>query len=233
LLRSIADGTVSGTTLGVPVPSLTRTAAILDSEDARLLDDAWRTSVGSSTTRHILIAAVLEFAERGFHATTTRDIAWRVGLAPSAMYAHFTAKEELLFRSMLIGHEQTLAMITAGASAEADPVHRLRLVIDELVCWQARYHVAARVNSYELDALSPEHSSIVYGLRARIDAVVRSILSDGVDTGAFTVPDIGDTSLSLLSFAVDVARWYPRAKHRSPEQVGAFYADLAERMVRA
>jgi hypothetical protein len=39
--------------------------------------------------------------------------------------------------------------------------------------------------------------------------------------------------LALLSLVVDVARWYRPEGPRSPDDIGALYADLALRMVTA
>ena len=36
----------------------------------------------------LLEAAVAAFADRGFHGTTTRDIATAAGLSPAAVYVH-------------------------------------------------------------------------------------------------------------------------------------------------
>ena len=44
----------------------------------------------------MLGAAVEAFAELGFHVTTTREIAAKVGLSPAAVYVHCRSKEELL-----------------------------------------------------------------------------------------------------------------------------------------
>ena len=41
-------------------------------------------------------AAADAFAAKGFHATTTRDIASRAGLSPAGVYVHFASKEEIL-----------------------------------------------------------------------------------------------------------------------------------------
>ena len=45
----------------------------------------------------LLEAAVEAFAEKGFTATTTRDIASRAGMSPAAVYVHHDTKENLLF----------------------------------------------------------------------------------------------------------------------------------------
>jgi AcrR family transcriptional regulator len=44
-----------------------------------------------------LDAAVNAFAEKGFHGTTTRDIADAIGRSPAAIYVHHRSKEELLY----------------------------------------------------------------------------------------------------------------------------------------
>ena len=42
--------------------------------------------------RRILLAAATAFSERGFHATTTRDIAAQAGLSSAALYFYFPSK---------------------------------------------------------------------------------------------------------------------------------------------
>lgn len=46
-------------------------------------------------------AAADAFAAKGFHATTTRDIAGRAGLSPAGVYVHFASKEDLDRKSVV------------------------------------------------------------------------------------------------------------------------------------
>ncbi len=50
---------------------------------------------GQATTQQIIDAACHLFIEKGYHATSMRDIADQVNLSPSAFYNHFKNKEEL------------------------------------------------------------------------------------------------------------------------------------------
>ncbi len=86
---------------------------------------------------------------------------------------------------------------------------------------------------YEFGNLTPEHRVDVLGLRKQIDAVVRDVVTAGVAAGEFSVDDIPDTTLALMSMAVDVARWYDPEIKRTPEAIGAAYADLGIRLVTA
>jgi AcrR family transcriptional regulator len=207
------------------------TEVVLADEDARVIDHAWR-EIEPAAARRVLIASVLEFAARGYHATTTRDIASRVGLSPAGVYVYFRSKEELLYRATLIGHQHSLARITEASGSAGEPFARIRAVVGGFAAWHARYHIAGRVVQYELSALAPEHLKEISALRRDIDQVMRDTLEHGVESGAFDVPDVGGTALALLSLCVDVSRWYQPGGRRTPEDIAALYADLAERMVR-
>src|SRR5680860_152711 len=66
---------------------------------------------GGDARERLLEAAVQAFAERGFHGTTTRDIAAAAGLSPAAVYVFYRSKEELLEQISRTGHERTLELI--------------------------------------------------------------------------------------------------------------------------
>ncbi len=206
-------------------------AASPDDSGADLLDEAW-SGIEPPVARRLMVAAVGAFAARGYHATTTRDIAGRAGLSPAGVYVHFRSKEDLLYRISLLGHQQSLRVIRAAAASTDDPVARLRAVVADFTAWHARFHTAARVVQYELDALTEEHRAEIAVLRRQVDGVVRDTLEYGTARGALAVPDVPGGALALLSLAIDVARWY-RPGPRVPEDVGRLYADLAVRMFRA
>jgi AcrR family transcriptional regulator len=186
----------------------------------------------STAVERLLEAAAEAFAEKGFHATTTRDIAARVGLSPAGVYVHFSSKEELLYELSLVGHQAALGVVIESTeAAPGEPAVTLERLVADFAAWHARHQRTARVVQYELGALTPEHRATIDALRRDIQARVRDLLLAGVGTGAFVVPDVPGTALALLSLVVDVARWYRPEGPRSPEDIGALYADLALRMV--
>ncbi|KAB2590662.1 TetR/AcrR family transcriptional regulator [Streptomyces arboris] len=196
-------------------------------------DDAPWGEVTPEAARRLLVAAVDAFAERGYHATTTRDIAGRAGMSPAALYIHYKTKEELLHRISKIGHDRALYVLQAEADRDGTAADRLAGAVRSFVRWHAERHTTARVVQYELDALGPEHRTEIVELRRRSDAVVRRIISEGVAAGEFDVPDIPGTTLAVLSLCIDVARWFNAQGSRTPDEVGALYADLVLRMVGA
>ncbi|MGP9021712.1 TetR/AcrR family transcriptional regulator [Streptomyces sp. BR1] len=189
--------------------------------------------VTPEAARRLLLAAVEAFAERGYHATTTRDIAGRAGMSPAALYIHYKTKEELLHRISRIGHDKALEILETAAGADGTAAERLTDAVRSFVRWHAGHHMTARVVQYELDALGDEHRAEIVELRRRSDAAVRRILNEGVAAGEFDVPDVPGTTLAVLSLCIDVARWFNAQGRRTPDEVGALYADLVLRMVGA
>ncbi|MBD0712172.1 MULTISPECIES: TetR/AcrR family transcriptional regulator [unclassified Streptomyces] len=181
--------------------------------------------------RRLLVAAVDAFAERGYHATTTRDIAGRAGMSPAALYIHYKTKEELLHRISRIGHDKALEILRAAADGQGTSAERLAAAVRSFVRWHAERHATARVVQYELDALGPEHRAEIVELRRESDATVRRIIDEGVASGEFDVPDVPGTTVAILSLCIDVSRWFNTQGRRTPDEVGALYADLVLRMV--
>jgi AcrR family transcriptional regulator len=215
----------------VPSPPMSETAVL-----AALAPEGGRQSaVGdvTDTAVRIMLAAADAFAERGFHATTTRDIASRAGLSPAGVYVHFASKEVLLFELSRRGHLRARDLLVDAADQAPTPTEALRALIGGFSRWHAEHHELGRIVQFEFRHLSPEHREAVLGLRKEIDSVVAGVLRDGVEAGEFEVDDVPGTALALLSMAIDVARWYAPDVRRTPADIETSYGALAVRLVRA
>jgi AcrR family transcriptional regulator len=187
----------------------------------------------TDTAVRIMLAAADAFADKGFHATTTRDIASRAGLSPAGVYVHFASKEVLLFELSRRGHARARDLLVAAADQAATPTEALRALIGGFSRWHAEHYELGRIVQFEFRHLSPEHREAVLGLRTEIDGVVAGVLRDGVASGEFEVDDVSVTALALLSMAIDVARWYTPDVRRTPADIETSYGALAVRLVRA
>lgn len=190
--------------------------------------------VTRTDARDRLVAAAVEsFASKGFHGTTTRDIASAAGMSPAALYVHHRSKEDLLHLISRTGHELTLRLVREGVASADEPVGRLVAVVRGFVVHHARNHTSARIVNYELAALSPAHLEEIAGLRRAIEQELRDVVEDGVRRGAFTTSNPRMTALALLSLGIDVARWFRDEGEWDPEDVAAHYCELALNMVGA
>ena len=146
---------------------------------------------------------------------------------------HFPSKAALLFAISRYGHEQTLALVENVVARVQGPAERMRLLIEDFVAWHARRHTVARVVQYELQALPDREYEIVAELRRRIERIVREVIADGAESGAFTVTDPRTAARAVLSLGVDVARWYTDRTRPTPTALGHEYGELVLRMLGA
>lgn len=190
-------------------------------------------SRAEATRQRLLAAAVSAFADKGFHGTTTRDIAAAAGMSPAALYIHYRSKEELLHRISLRGHERTLAVVRESIASAGDPMAQVRRVVRAFAVLHARDHTTARIINYELVGLSPEHFEEIRALRRQITAELRVVVERGVAAGVFDAPDPQMAATALLSLGIDIARWYRDEGQWTPEDIGERYAEMALRLLGA
>ena len=190
-------------------------------------------SRADGTRQRLLDAAVRAFAERGFHGTTTRDVAAAAGMSPAALYVHHKSKEDLLYLISRQGHEDTLQLVRRAIASADDPVGQLRRVIGDFAEHHARDRTSARTVNYELAALSPEHLEEIRGTRHDIEEEVRDLVSRGVAAGVFSVVDPAMSAAALLSLGFDLARWYHDGSRWTPEEIGRHYSEIGLRVVGA
>jgi AcrR family transcriptional regulator len=183
--------------------------------------------------RRLAEAAVEAFAARGFHGTTTRDIAAAAAMSPAALYVHHRSKESLLFERSAAGHRRTLALVEAAAAPPGTAAERLGRVVEDFVRHHAVNHTSARVVNYELAALEPDHRAEIAELRHRIEQTIVGLVVDGVAAGELTTPDPRMTAAAIASLGIDLARWFRVGEGWSPDEVAAHYRMLVLRMVGA
>ncbi len=74
----------------------------------------------------LLDAAARLFADKGYVATSMRDIAHDCGMLPGSLYYHFAAKEDLLVAVYERGVEELLTNVRIAITKESEPWSQLQ-----------------------------------------------------------------------------------------------------------
>jgi AcrR family transcriptional regulator len=110
-----------------------RSAAKFDGhDDGRLVR-------GNRTREQLLAAALEKFGERGFAATTLRDIAERAGVTPPSIYNHFDSKENILHASLMWGLLRFREAVIEPDDGSRPPLNRLEGLVRRHVGYQIRH----------------------------------------------------------------------------------------------
>lgn len=208
-------------------PAAAEAATTLPRSHAEL----FKRRVASATICRMLCAAVESFAKKGFHASTTRDIAGKAGLSPAAVYMHFSSKEQLLHAIALIVAQWVLEELEKAARIEDTPVERLQNLVRTHVACHASMHTAVHVANFEFQALEAAQRRQVIRIRDATEKLFDDCIRDGVAHGAFRADEARLLTIAVLSLGVSVSRWFSPRGRLSPLQLGEFYASLVAQMV--
>ncbi len=191
-------------------------------------EDPW-SRLPAGPRRLLAQAAAAAFGKRGYHATTTRDIAERVGMSPAGMYVHYPSKAELLFVIARIGHESVFDAVRQAVDALTAPEDRVRAMMQTFTTWHAVHHVLARVLQYELRSLEAAHYEAIAEIRRQTENFAASELRPLVPNPE----QLHMSTVAVLSLGIDTARWYNPKKSPRPVELGEAYATMVLRMLRA
>lgn len=177
-------------------------------------------------------AALRAFYVRGYHGTSTRDIASEAGMTAASLYHHFESKQEILRILMTQIMQEALATTRAAVLGSGGrPTEQLSSLMRAWVEFHARRQVEARVGLSELNSLEADGRRLVVALRDEQESMFREVIRRGVETGEFETTHPTEASRAILNMGTAVATWFRSDGPETPAQVAATYVDLALAMV--
>jgi TetR/AcrR family transcriptional regulator, cholesterol catabolism regulator len=184
-----------------------------------------------SRRRAIEAAASELFHERGYPATSVRDIARALDIQGASLYAHVTSKEDVLWALV---DRAASAFEDAADRAEAEttsrgPADRISALVRAHVEVVAADPRLASVFVTEWRHLSADRRSDVLDRRDAYEARYRRVISDGIANGDFTPTDPALAATFILTALNGLATWYRPEGRLAAHRIADHYADLALR----
>ncbi len=129
-------------------------------------------------------SAAAVFAEKGFHGSSTRDIAERMGIKQGSLYYYFKSKEESLGEVCLFGIEVYVDHMTVIAAGEQSFESKLMATITSHLSSYRERNEALKVYNDERLYLPEEKRSNLKMLGSSYRQLLEKIFEDGVASGA-------------------------------------------------
>lgn len=182
----------------------------------------------------ILLAAGRLFREKGFAATTVREIAQAAAMLPGSLHYRYASKDDVLVALMERGVKRAIAAVTEAIATTRDPIERLRLGLRahlELLC---QGDDSLYVLLYDFRSLPPAAKEGVEKSRGRYEAFWDGMLYEAWGTGrSRSVLDVELVRQFGMGAINWVATWYRPESGRTPAQVAdAFWTYLAFGLMR-
>jgi AcrR family transcriptional regulator len=176
-------------------------------------------------------AALELFAAHGYQATTIDEIGERVGIKGPSVYKHFRSKQDLLVDIMVETIDALIAAQRAAIRSGSDVRDQLRRAVEAHVRYHAEHSREAFVGGREIPSLQEPHRSDLLRKRAEYERRLRRLIEKGGREGAFDVASARLASFGILDLGTGVSAWYRPNGSVSVDDLVAFYAELALRMV--
>lgn len=169
------------------------------------------------------------FSERGYHATTMREIARELQIEGGSLYSHISGKHELLFQIVLRGSDQFLSAARESVAAGGSARDQLLRFMRRHLAIIAESTPRAIVHFHEWRHLDPAHQSLIRARRDEYEGYLRQVIRAGVASGEFAAADerlIGLHALSLLNWTY---QWYQPGGTWNAQELAKLFFDLLMR----
>ena len=182
----------------------------------------------TDTPRRLQIedAASTLFRERGYAATSVRDIAGALNLQGGSLYAHMASKEDVLWSIVCRAADRFNAEVGPVATSTAPASARLRAMIRGHVEVVTSIQKDAAVFLHEWRFLSQERRDLVAARRDAYESLFRQVIVEGVAAGEFRPVDARQTAMAILSALNGIPAWYSPDGPLTPTQIADQQADL-------
>lgn len=173
----------------------------------------------------IVDTAVRIFSERGYNATTMRDIAKEVGILPGSLYAHIESKEALLVEIVLSGTKsfQSIQKMIANSKASATDV--MRAAIKEHIHIVAENPERCLIVFHQWRYLNASNRKLAVSMRRKYAQSFRSIIQKGIASGEFS-PEL-DQRIAVFAI-LGALNWTPEwFSNKGPEKAN----EIGDKMV--
>jgi AcrR family transcriptional regulator len=169
------------------------------------------------------------FWEKGYNATSMREIAVAYGCRPANLYNFFSDKEEILFEVLREEMEQIVNPIKHLEGDDGtSPIEQLRFIIESHLKVTLSYRRSAKLLfDVALDSLSPDKRKKIVGFRDTYDRIIRKVIHRGMDTGYFPKVDVRLAGFMIASMITRTRIWFHPKKGVSLNELADFISEFA------
>jgi AcrR family transcriptional regulator len=174
----------------------------------------------------ILDVAARLFQERGYDATSVRDIAKAAGISQATLYYYIGSKPDALIAIHDAAMAPKLDDMLAIAQSDATPVEKLRGFIHAELRSIDRDNVRWAIIERERMALPAPDRARIIAKRDQVDAMLTQILEEGVAANVFRPGPVKSWRMAILGITNKAAAWYKPGGPTHAEQFAEDFCDL-------
>lgn len=181
----------------------------------------------AGTRSRLLTEGAALFRERGFYATTTREISARLGINKASLYYHMPSKEALLRDICMESLRRTKLALTDALAAQSDKSQWIPMLIHAHVRSMLSDLEMHTTMLFEMRCLTGDYYTDVKASRDDYEALVLEIVNGAQEVGALrTDLTAKQLTMGLLNLMNWTLSWWSPGGDLSPDQLADLLADM-------
>lgn len=169
------------------------------------------------------------FFERGYDATSLRQVAAAAGLRVGSLYNHIDSKEHLLLQIMGGIMDDLMECVRSVVQLDADPVTNLHAALAAHLRFHAGRAQEVFIGNAELRSLSDEAREVVIGKRREYELFLQELVDHAGRAGLAEVIDARIHVYSFVAQATHIASWFKPGGRMPLDEIVDIYTRLALR----
>lgn len=184
-------------------------------------------TVNLSRKEQVIRSAAALFREKGYAASSMRDLAQKLGIEAASLYSHIKSKEEILHHLCFDMAAEFRKSLQEVESKNVSATEKLRLGIIGHIQVMAKDLTASAVFMNEHRHLSQPHLREFLLLRINYINRFKSMIEEGAQHGEFkSTIDKKLAVMTLFSSLNWMPMWYDPASKIDPNALGQQLADM-------
>jgi TetR/AcrR family transcriptional regulator, cholesterol catabolism regulator len=174
----------------------------------------------------VLESAANIFFAKGFHATSIEDVARDVGMLKGSLYYYIKSKDDLLFRLLLAGIEDSDAFIAQHIDPSGEPVAQLERAIRAQIDYIIDNRVPFGLFLHEFDSLSGKRQHKLIAVMSRYNNRFVELVRKGQEEGKLIVGEPWIIVNGILGMCNWLYRWYDPEQGSDAERIKGVFVQM-------
>jgi TetR/AcrR family transcriptional regulator, cholesterol catabolism regulator len=172
----------------------------------------------NSTRKETIIeTAARLFRERGFSATSMRDLAEQVGVEAASLYNHISSKAELLQEICFKVANKFMNNIDALEATDSSAIKKVEAILRFHIQQMVHHYEEVYVSDREWKHLTEPYLSNMQTQRRAYRQRIGSIIEEGIQKGEIKKIDAPTAVLIMLHAVSGIESWHRSTKKISGE----------------
>lgn len=163
--------------------------------------------------------AIQLFKERGYNATTMRDLAAEIGIEAASLYNHIRSKEEILKEICFEMANRYVSQMEYIKNTDLTATQKISELIRLHVRLMITDTAATHIANYEWKHLPEPHLTEFKNLRYLYEQQLGEIITEGIENQSFKPLNPAVLRYTILSAVRWIGFWYRPDRDISPQDL--------------